>query len=171
MREMLGCGAARCGSRPGSRRRAARGRSGARPCARWGWEVVAAAMSEPSLRAVASRGAAAVRKALLGVAVLSFASLGAGCWRPLAHQHEFFSPVAGTAARIAAETQHVVSHYRARPQACPSVPVPGSVTVPDPSCETPPERPDVAAHGGASNAYGRWVSDRPRPLPGGSDGS
>ncbi len=150
---------------------------------------------------------------LLAIAALSFASLTVGCWRPLAHQHEYFSPLSGSAARIDSQTRHTVSHYRAlqaASHACPprspaaaappspppagvkaaaaaahgtspANPEGGPARLPTPApdataaaaardalaglCAASPARPDVAAHGGASNAYGRWVRDEVRKLP------
>ena len=114
------------------------------------------------------------------------ALLAAGCGRPLAVQHEFFSPMSGNADRIGAQVSHAVSHHRAAHavhRECappPSGPVawratdpagdgpnPGSTTA-DAAlanlCDTP-ARPPVAAHGATSNAYQRWVDDNVRALP------
>ena len=119
------------------------------------------------------------------VAVILLAALAAGCVRPLAVQHEFFSPMSGSAARISEQTQHTVSHHRAlqaAQRACSapmyaSVP-PGEAELlggPNPGsaaarealadlCATPAQ-PPVAAYGAGSNAYRRWVDDQVRELP------
>ena len=116
-------------------------------------------------------------------AAMLLAVLGAGCVRPLAVQHEFYSPVSGTADRIRIQTQHAVSHHRAWQvvrHACGShSPVPpeetGAPAEPDSGvaaaraaltglCITP-ARPPAAAYGGTSNAYRRWVEDQVRDLP------
>ena len=120
------------------------------------------------------------------VAVMLLAALAAGCVRPLAVQHEFFSPVSGSTARITEQTQHTVSYHRALQAAQRTCASPASASIapgnpdhlpngPDfgPAtarealadlCATP-ARPPVAAHGGLSNAYQRWVEDRVRELP------
>ena len=119
------------------------------------------------------------------VAVILLAALAAGCVRPLAVQHEFFSPMSGSAARISEQTQHTVSHHRAlqvAQHACsalmyasvppgeaelPSGPNPGSAAAREALadlCATP-ARPPVAAYGAGSNAYRRWVEDQVRELP------
>ena len=116
-------------------------------------------------------------------AVMLLAVLGAGCARPLAVQHEFYSPMSGTADRIRIQAQHEVSHHRAWQvvrHACRShSPAPPEETSapaePDPGvaaarvalselCATP-VRPPAAAYGGASNAYRRWAEDQIRDLP------
>ena len=120
----------------------------------------------------------------IGAAML-LALLGAGCVRPLALQHEFYSPASAAADSIRIRTQHVVGHHRARQvarHACRShspAPVPPEETGARAGldlgnaaaraalaelCATP-ARPPVAAYGGASNAYQRWVEDRIRDLP------
>lgn len=122
-------------------------------------------------------------------AAMLLAALGAGCVRPLAVQHEFFSPVNGSADRISTQTQHAVNHRRALQaarHACGSeaaAPVPPEATnVPaGPNlgfvsarealvelCDSQ-GRPPVAAYGGVSNGYRRWVEDEVRELPEVSD--
>ena len=119
------------------------------------------------------------------VAVILFAGLGAGCVRPLAVQHEFFSPLNRSADRIGAQTQHAASHHRAlqvarhacRTQAAapvardernlpvgPNPAMPAARQTLAELCATP-ERPPAAAYGGTSNAYRRWVDDEVRELP------
>ena len=125
----------------------------------------------------------------LGAVLL--AVLAAGCGRPLAVQHEFFSPMSGVADTIGAQASHAISHHRALHAAhreCGPRP-PGAVASharawrapdharggPNPGttaadaalaelCDTP-DRPPVAAHGATSNAYQRWVDDNVRELP------
>ena len=115
-------------------------------------------------------------------AVLLFAVLSAGCWRPLSVQHEFFSPVNGTIAKSSALTQHTVSRHRALQaarHAC-KTSVSGFAAPPGSGgpdlglaaarnaladlCATP-TRPATAAYGATSNAYRRWVEDQVRDLP------
>ena len=119
------------------------------------------------------------------VAVVLLATLAAGCVRPLALQHEFFSPLNGTAAGINERARHAVGHHRALQAArnrCPA-PVHASVRTGETEpAEGPdfgpaaareafaalcaaPDRPPVAAYGATSNAYRRWVEDRVRGLP------
>ena len=124
----------------------------------------------------------------LGAVLL--AVLAAGCGRPLAVQHEFFSPLSGNADRIGAQASHAVSHHRALHAAHRECGPPPSGSVawsasdrarggPDPGttaadaaladlCDTP-ARPPVAAHGATSNAYRRWVEDNVRELPAASE--
>lgn len=116
-------------------------------------------------------------------AAILLAVLGAGCARPLAMQHEFYSPVNGTADRLRIQAQHAVSHHRALQvvrHACRShSPMPPEETSapaePDPGvaaaraalnelCARPARAP-AAAYGGASDAYRRWVEDQVRDLP------
>ena len=119
------------------------------------------------------------------IAAMLLAALAAGCVRPLAVQHELYSPLNGTISGISERTRHAVSHHRALQAArhrC-SAPVHASVPPneaelregPDlgPAaarealaelCDTPP-RPSVEAYGATSNAYRRWVEDRVRELP------
>ena len=121
---------------------------------------------------------------ILGAMLL--AVLAAGCGRPLALQHEFFSPMNGNADRIGAQARHAVSHQRALhaarlacdarssaaiapglPDHARSGPNPGSTAAHEALadlCDTP-ARPPVAAHGATSNAYQRWVEDNVRELP------
>lgn len=113
-------------------------------------------------------------------------ALGTGCVRPLASQHDFFSPLSGTADRIGMQTRQAVSHHRA-PQvahhACgpkAAVAAPQEVTnVPDgpnSACAATGDEalaglcatrshPSAAVYGGTSNAYRRWVEDEVRELP------
>ena len=119
-------------------------------------------------------------------AVMLLAALGTGCLRPLAVQHEFFSPTNGTADRISMQTQHAIDHHRALQGARHACRSTGAVTasqgvtnVPDgPSsgfAATADEalaelcasqrRPAPAAYGATSNAYRRWVEDQVRDLP------
>ena len=113
------------------------------------------------------------------------AALGTGCVRPLAVQHEFFSPASGAADRVSTQTQHTLSHHRAMQvarHACRS-PAPATASPdesnapggPNPAfaaarealaelCATP-QGPPAAAYGGTSNAYRRWVEDQVRELP------
>ena len=119
-------------------------------------------------------------------AAILLVALASGCARPLAVQHEFFSPTSGLADRISTQTRHAIGHHRAQqfarfacgPNA--AAPAPAEETgVPDgPSagfaaanrealadlCASEGRRP-AAAYGGASNAYRRWVEDRVRELP------
>ena len=99
----------------------------------------------------------------------------AGCVRPLAVQHEFFSPASGTAARIGVRTRHAISHHhalRAARHACgkptPAATAPGETgDGPDPGAAAArealadlcaaPSGPPVAARGATSNAYDTWV--------------
>ena len=113
------------------------------------------------------------------------AMLSAGCARPLAVQDAYFAPTNGTVSAASERIRHTVSHHRALQVArrgCAS-PTRGSVPEGEAAfahgpdfgsaaarealarlCATP-IRPPVAAHGGASNAYRRWVEDRVRELP------
>ena len=121
---------------------------------------------------------------ILGAVLL--AVLAAGCGRPLAVQHEFFSPMSGNADRIGAQASHAVSHHRAlhaarlacdarssgsiawgAPDRARGGPNPGTTAAHEALadlCDTP-ARPPVAAHGATSNAYQRWVEDKVRELP------
>ena len=119
------------------------------------------------------------------VAVLLLAALAAGCVRPLAVQHEFFSPLNGTTAGIKERARHEVAHHRALQAARQGCPTTGHVAVRTGEtgvaegsdfgsaaarkafaelCDAP-ARPPVAAYGATSNAYRRWVEDRVRELP------
>ena len=119
------------------------------------------------------------------VAAMLLATLAAGCVRPLAVQHDFFSPSNGTTAGIGERTRHAVSHHRALQAArnwC-SAPVHASLPPNDTELAKGPDfgsaaarealaelcgtlaRPSVAAHGATSNAYRRWVEDQVRDLP------
>ena len=118
-------------------------------------------------------------------AAILLTTLCTGCVRPLAMQHEFFSPLGGSAGGIGTQTQHAVSHHRAlqvarhacRTQAAAPAPLEETNVPADPNpavaaarealaelCATP-ARPAVAAHGGAWNAYRRWVEDQVHELP------
>ena len=121
---------------------------------------------------------------ILGAVLL--AVLAAGCGRPLALQHEFFSPMNGNADRIGAQARYAVSHHRALQAVQHACGTPSSASIapgvpdharggPNPGstaanealadlCDTP-ARPPVAAHGATSNAYERWVEDKVRDLP------
>ena len=122
-------------------------------------------------------------------AAILLAVLGAGCARPLAVHDEFYSSANASADRLRVRTQHALDHHRARQvalHACgshASRPVaPEEAGAPDGPdsgaaaaraaltgpCATP-ARPPVAASGGASNAYRRWVEDRVRELPAASE--
>lgn len=135
----------------------------------------------PNLHDFPCRGRSAGRV----VAVVLLATLAAGCVRPLAVQHEFFSPLSGTSAGINDQARHAVAHHRALQAARHGCPAPVHASVPtgetDPAggpdfgpaavrevlaelCSAP-ARPPVAAHGATSNAYRRWVEDRVRELP------
>ena len=135
----------------------------------------------PNLHAFPCRGRSAGRV----VAVILLATLAAGCVRPLAFQHEFFSPLNGTSAGINEQARHAVDHHRAQQAARNGCPAPAHASVPtgeaDPAggpdfgsaaarealaelCGAP-ARPPVAAYGATSNAYRRWVEDRVRELP------
>ena len=127
-----------------------------------------------------------IPRRLRALGAVLLALLAAGCGRPLAVQHEFFSPMSGNADRIGAQASHAVAHHRALHAAhreCgppPSGPV--AWRAPDPTrggpnpgttaadaaltelCDTP-ARPPTAAHGATSNAYQRWVDDNVRALP------
>lgn len=121
------------------------------------------------------------------------AALAAGCARPLAVQHEFFEPASGAADRIGTQTRHAIGHHRALQvarHACGSsaaAPAPaGETSAPTGEAGVPAgpaagfaaanraalvelcadgERAPVAAYGGTSNAYRRWVDDQVRELP------
>lgn len=139
----------------------------------------------PNLHDFPRRGRAAGRV----VAVVLLATLAAGCVRPLAFQHEFFSPLNGTSAGINERARHAVDHHRAHHRALQAArhgcPAPAHASAPaggaDPAggpdfgpaaarkalaelCGAP-ARPPVAAYGATSNAYRRWVEDRVRELP------
>ena len=127
-----------------------------------------------------------IPRRLRALGVVLLAVLAAGCGRPLAVQHEFFSPMSGNADRIGAQANHAVTHHRALHAAHRECGPPPSGTVawraPDPAgggpnpgptaadealanlCDTP-ARPPVAAHGATSNAYRRWVDGDVRELP------
>ena len=123
------------------------------------------------------------------IARISAASLlviaTAACVRPLAVQHDTFSPLNGTIAGISTQTQHTVSRHlalQAAQHGCPAQAPPstrriagklpggpnlGSAAAREALadlCATP-ARPPAAAHGATSNAYRRWVEDRVRELP------
>ena len=145
----------------------------------------------PSLRPSSCRLAS---RPLRVTATLVLAALAAGCGRPLAVQHEYFASTAGSAAKATSDAHHAVSRYRAlqaAQRAC-AEPMPaasaspvspasrsGSATAssaargPDPGAAAAREaladlcapRPPVAAYGGVSGAYRRWVEDRVRELP------
>ena len=104
---------------------------------------------------------------------------------PVVAPQDDSSPTSATAYSIRIQTQYAVSHHRARQvarHACRShspAPVPPEETSaqagPDLGnaaaraalaevCATPARSP-VAAYGGASNAYRRWVEDQVRDLP------
>lgn len=125
------------------------------------------------------------------VAAMLLAMLVAGCVRPLAVQHEYFSPMNGTVSGTSERARHAVSHHRAlhaARQACASatatrasVPPGEAEPVDGPDlgsaaarealadlCATP-ARPPVAAFGALSDAYRRWVEDRVRELPGAAE--
>ena len=109
------------------------------------------------------------------------AALCAGCGRPLALQHEFFKPLSGSADRIGTQARHAISHHRAQQFArfaCGSNAAAEETGVPEGPgsgfaaanrealaelCAS--EGRPAAAHGGASNAYRRWVEDQVRELP------
>lgn len=122
---------------------------------------------------------ALIRSARITAALL-LAALAAGCWRPLAVQHEYFAPTNGSVDRIDTEIRHTVSRHRAlqaAQRACagapepavssPPGPVPGTATAREALAElcAASGRPPVAAYGGVSNAYRRWVEDQVRELP------
>ena len=119
-------------------------------------------------------------------AVMLLAALGTGCLRPLAVQHEFFSPTNATADRIGMQTQHAISHHRALQGARHACRSTGAVTASQGVTNVPdgPEsvfaaagdealaglcasqqKPPTTAYGGTSNAYRRWVEDQVRELP------
>ena len=118
-------------------------------------------------------------------AVVLLAGLGAGCARPLAVQHEFFSPLNGSTDRIGTQTRHAASHHRALQavrHACgmqAAAPVSQDERIlpagPNPAMPAARQtlaelcaargRPPAAAYGGTSNAYRRWVEDEVRELP------
>ena len=124
------------------------------------------------------------------VAAAAILLLAAGCMRPLAHQHEFFSPRSGVAALATIKTGHAVNHHRALQAAqrsCgsstladasgPGSERPDSVPGPEPGhsaalralagacADTVAKTGPVAAHGAASNAFRRWTDDKVRELP------
>lgn len=126
-------------------------------------------------------------------AVVAATLLAAGCMRPLAHQHVFFSPGSGVAALAAARAGHTVNHHRAlqaAQHACDSPaladasgpgpgpgPGPDQDPGPDPGhsaalralagvCAGTVAKPGpVDAHGATSNAFRRWTEDGVRELP------
>ena len=126
--------------------------------------------------------------AVVATATMLFAA--AGCMRPLAHQHEFFSPGSGVAALAATRAGHAVSHHRAlqaAQRACDS-PALADASGPGPERPGPDFGPDqghpaalraladvcagtvartepAAAHGATSDAFRRWTEDRVRELP------
>ena len=108
-----------------------------------------------------------------------------GCVRPLAVQHDYFSPLNGSIAGISMRTQHTVSRHHALQAAqhgCPAQTPPstrpgaakppggpnlGTVAAREALanlCATP-ARPPTAAYGATSNAYERWTEDNVRELP------
>ena len=119
------------------------------------------------------------------VAPILLATLATGCVRPLAVQHEFFSPLNGTAAGINERTRHAVSHHRALQAARHRCPAPVHASVPTGETELAegpdfgsaaahralaelcavPAGPPTGAYGATSNAYRRWVEERVRELP------
>ena len=135
----------------------------------------------PSLHDLSHRGRPAGRV----VAAVLLATLAAGCVRPLAFHHEFFSPLSGTSAGISERARHAVDHHRALQAAHHGCPAPAHASAPagetDPAggpdfgsaaarealaelCGAP-ARPPEAAYGATSNAYQRRVEDRVRELP------
>ena len=135
----------------------------------------------PSLHDLPHRGRSGGRV----VAVVLLATLAAGCARPLALRHEFFSPLNGTSAGINERARHAVDHHRALQAARHGCPAPAHASTPagetDPAGDpdfgpaaarealaelcSAPARPPVAAYGATSNAYRRWVEDQVRELP------
>ena len=135
----------------------------------------------PGLHPFLHRGHAAGRI----VAAMLLATLAAGCVRPLAVQHEHFSPLNGTIAGTSERTRHAVSRHRALQAARHRCSVPVHASVPPNETELregpgfgpaaarealaelcgTPARPPVAAYGATSNAYRRWVEDQVRELP------
>ena len=135
----------------------------------------------PGLHPFLHRGHAAGRI----VAAMLLATLAAGCVRPLAVQHEHFSPLNGTISGISERTRHAVSHHRALQAARHRCLAPVHASVPPNEAElregpnlgpaaarealaelcATPARPPVAAYGATSNAYRRWVEDQVRELP------
>ena len=126
------------------------------------------------------------RRPLRNTVVVLLAALGTGCVRPLAIQHEFFSPTGGVADGIRMQTQHTIIHYRALQDACRSTGalaasrgVTGIPDGPDAVLAATGEealaglcvssRKPPAAYGGTSDAYRRWVEDRVRTLPDASE--
>lgn len=127
-----------------------------------------------------------IPRRLRALGAVLLALLAAGCGRPLSVQHEFFSPMSGTADRIGAQTSHAVAHHRAlhaahrecgarspgpaagsAPDRARGGPNPGSAAADEALadlCDTP-ARPPAAVHGATSNAYRRWVDDNVRALP------
>ena len=135
----------------------------------------------PSIHDFPCRGSSAGRVVMM----VLLATLTAGCVRPLAVQHEFFSPLNGTIAGINERARHAVDHHRGLQAARNGCPAPAHASVPAGDTDHArgpdfgsaaarealaelcgaPARPLAAAYGAASNAYRRWVEDRVRELP------
>ena len=125
------------------------------------------------------------------VAATLLGILAAGCYRPLALQHEYFRPTSGPVARTSMQVQHTVSHQlalQAAQRAC-ATPVPaappsreaakGGSRFAGPDLGSPAAREALAevcagtvartaavsAHGATSDAHRRWVEDQVRELP------
>ena len=135
------------------------------------------------LRSVASSLRPVPRRLRIAAAI-SLATLAAGCWRPLAVQHEYFAPLNGSVARVGAQAQHVVNHHRALQaarHACatwdPAAAAPQGLSpgagaaraALSDLCVTAVRPSPAGALGGTSNAYRRWVDDEVRELPAASE--
>ena len=130
----------------------------------------------------------------LAVAAALAAALSAGCMRPLSVQHEYFSPLNGTVARVGVQTRHAAAHHlalQAAQHACPLAADParppaetdGRAAGPDLGragardalaevcAATIARTPPVSSFGASSNAYRRSAEDRMRPLPAPSETS
>ncbi len=118
-------------------------------------------------------------------AALLLAVLAAGCWRPLASRDEFFRPTNDPVAAVHVDTRLTLDRHRALQtvrRAC-AAPAPAPPAGPPAATGDGPDlgapaarealdrlcadraRPPVAAHGSASAAYRRWVTDDVRELP------
>ena len=134
------------------------------------------------------------RPPAIAAVVLASALGAAGCMRPLSVQHEYFSPLNGTVARVGVQTRHAAAHHlalQAAQHACPLAADParppaetdGRAAGPDLGragardalaevcAATIARTPPVSSFGTSSNAYRRSAENRMRPLPAPSETS